>query len=148
MPRDVRETVAYFSALFLARPVRYLDRPTERDHYRAVDDVMCRAAGKGLYVCQTKGLRFRLPYESILYFRSDRNYVTVHLRDRTEHSFPGKLANVERQVPKHLFVRVHQSYLVNRAAVRLIDKGKKSVRLSNGEEIFISRAHYQDTLEI
>lgn len=65
-----------------------------------------------------------------------------------EYSWIGKLAKVEQMLPDKLFVRVHQSYLVNKATILLIDKGKKAVRLSSGEDIFISKAHYKETLEI
>lgn len=55
---------------------------------------------------------------------------------------------MEQQLPADLFVRVHQSYLINKTEILLIDKQKKTVRLSNGEDVYISKAHYKETLEI
>ena len=93
-------------------------------------------------------MKYRVPYDSVLYFRSDRNYVILRLKNGSEYSFLGKLANVEQQLPADLFVRVHQSYLVSKAEILLIDKQKKSVRVNSGEDIYISKAHYKETLDV
>ena len=71
----------------------------------------------------------------------------MRLKNGAEYSFLGKLTNIEQQLPPNVFVRVHQSYLIKRSEILLIDKQKKAVQLSNGEEIFISKAHYKETLE-
>lgn len=55
-------------------------------------------------------MKYRIPYGSIQYYRSDRNYVYLHLVSGSEYAFLGKLSGIEAQVPKALFVRVHQSY--------------------------------------
>ena len=92
-------------------------------------------------------MKYRIPYGSILYFRSERNCVYIRLKNGTEYSFLGKLTNIEQQLLQNVFVRAHQSYLIKRSEILLIDKQKKAVQLSNGEEIFISKAHYKETLE-
>lgn len=148
VPQETKELVSYFSSLFPARPIRYLDQPSDRDYYQTVSSIFESVSCQNLFVWETKGIKYRLPYDSILYFRSERNYICVRLKNGVEYSWIGKLANVERMLPDKLFVRVHQSYLVNKAAILLIDKGKKRVRLSSGEDIFISKAHYKETLEI
>lgn len=148
VPGDIRELVSYFTSLFPARPVLYLDHPTDQDYYQTVNEVSDSGSRRDMFVWETKGMKYRIPYDSILYFRSERNYVCIRLKNGAEYSYLGKLANVERMVPERLFIRVHQSYLINRTEILLIDKGKKSVRLRNGEDIFISKAHYKETLEI
>ncbi len=147
-PQESRELIEYFSALIPSRPVSYLHSPTERDYYKALNRQNLNAASSKLFLWETKGMKYRVPLGSILYFRSERNYVSLHLKNGEEYSFLGKLANVESQLPPQLFLRAHQSYLVNIAEIMLIDKQKKSLRLSNGEEIFISKAHYKESLEI
>ena len=148
VPQDGRELIAYFSRLFPARPILYLDSPGERDFYQALRTFWNRGACQKRFVWETKGMKYRVPYDSILYFRSERNYVIMRLKNGDEYSFLGKLANVEQQLPADLFVRVHQSYLISKAEILLIDKQKKTVRLSSGEDVYISKAHYKKTLEI
>lgn len=148
LPQDVQELVAYFSRLFPARPVLYLDQPTRQMYDQTIRTLLERIAVQKCFIWETKGVRYRIPYACVLYFRSERNYVVIRLRDGTEYTFLGKLSNVERQLPPQLFVRVHQSYLVCKSAILLVDKQKKAVRLTNGEEILISKAHYKETLAI
>ena len=140
--------IAYFSRLFPARPILYLDSPREKDFYQALRTLSNHNACQKRFGWETKGAKYRIPYDSILYFRSDRNYVIMQLKNGNEYSFLGKLANVEQQLPADLFVRVHQSYLINKTEILMIDKQKKAVRLSSGEDIYISKAHYKETLEI
>ena len=147
VPQDVRGLITYFSKLFPARPILYLDSPREQDFYRALRTLCNRGACQKRFAWETKGVKYRVPYDSILYFRSERNYVYMRLKNGAEYSFLGKLTNIEQQLPPNIFVRVHQSYLIKRSEILLIDKQKKAVQLSNGEEIFISKAHYKETLE-
>ncbi len=148
VPQDVRGLITYFSRLFPARPILYLDSPRERDFYQALRTLSNGRACQKRFGWETKGMKYRIPYDSILYFRSERNYVIMRLKNGDEYSFLGKLANVEQQLPADLFVRVHQSYLISKAEILLIDKQKKTVRLSSGEDVYISKAHYKETLEI
>ena len=146
-PDGVPELKEHFIRLFPARPVRYLDLPGEKEYYRAVEDIARENGAKERFVWETKGMQYRIPFGVILYFRSERNRVILRLKNGTEYDFMGKLSGVERSVPAGLFVRVHQSYLVNRAEILAVDKGRKCVLLSTGEEIFISKAHYREALE-
>ena len=147
-PQEADQLTAYFSRLFPARPVSYLYRPTRKDFYASAVSFARASAEKGGFLWETKGMQYRIPYAAILYFQSDRNYVHIRLRNGAEYSFLGKLANIEQLVPRSIFVRVHQSYLVNRSVILFVDKGKKSVHLENGEEIFISKAHYRETVDL
>ena len=148
LPEGTQALVQYFSRLIPARPIRYLLQPTRSECYQTVSQLHRNAARQKLFEWETKGLKYRIPFESILYFRSERNHIFLHLKNGSEYSFLGKLSSVEQMVPNCCFVRVHQSYLVSRSSILLVDKQKKSVRLCNGEDIYISKAHYKETLEI
>lgn len=143
--QDVAATVDYFSRLIPAAPIRYLHRPTAQDFSRALWQFCCQA-GQEHFLWENKGMKYRVPYGVIQYFRSDRNYVYLHLTSGTEYSFLGKLSNLERQLPPQRFVRVHQSYLVNLAEIVAIDKQQKAVCLRSGDTLFISKARYKQTM--
>ena len=91
VPQDVRELIAYFSRLFPARPILYLDSPREKDFYQALRTLSNYNACQKRFGWETKGAKYRIPYDSILYFRSDRNYVIMQLKNGNEYSFLGKL---------------------------------------------------------
>ena len=147
IPSDIRETVEYFTRLFPARPVLYLNQPGYREYYRAAEAAAeDEFQKKNRFFWETKGMQYRVAYDAVLYFRSERNRVVLHLKNGEEYAFLGKLSHVEQLLPAGFFVRVHQSYLVNRAEILLIDKGRKTLRMRTGEEIFISKAHYKEAL--
>lgn len=146
VPQVFEETVRYFTALFPPRPIRYLHRPTRQDFADALMALSAAISAQKHFFWETKSMKYRLPYGSIRYFRSDRNYVYVQLQSGAEYAFLGKLSAIEPQLPKSLFVRVHQSYLVNRTEIIAVDKQKKAILLRGGEELFISKARYPETL--
>ena len=148
IPQGKMALVDYFLRLFPARPVLYLDQPSSRECFQAVCQLHIGEITQRRFVWETKGMQFRIPYDNILYFRSDRNSVFIRLRNEEEYSFLGKLSSVENMLPPQLFLRAHQSYLVNRAAILMVDKQKKALRLTSGEEICFSKAHYSDALKI
>lgn len=147
VPQEIADTVRYFAGLMPSRPIRFLHQPSFRDFSDTLSDFSAEAASQKHFLWENKGMKYRIPYGSIQYFRSDRNYVYLHLVSGSEYAFLGKLSGIEAQVPKALFIRVHQSYLVNRMEMLAVDKQKKTVLLRSGEEIYISKARYQETVE-
>lgn len=87
------------------------------------------------------------PLTNILYFTSEGRRIHLVSTDYTN-SFYNKLDDVEQllQQKNCQFVRIHKSYLVN--AKHIIDFGKKSLILKNGETLRISSyTHYKNVLE-
>ena len=132
---------------FAKNAIRYLHQPTPQMFAGVLQSFSAADGDRKLFVWETKGMKYRIPYGSIRYFRSDRNYVSLRLQNGAEYSFLGKLSNLEQQLPRGLFLRIHQSYLVSRKEIIAVDKQRKAVHLRNGEELFISKAHYQQTIE-
>ncbi len=144
-PKSERpDVIGYFQTLFPSRPVRYAETLKNAEVEDILLECVLRSEENLVFVRETKGVVYRLPYRDIAYFRSDRNYISVCMKNKSEHLFIGKLSDIERSLEQGFFRRIHQSYLVNADAVVMINKSKKSVVLSNGEEIFVSRSHYKD----
>lgn len=70
------------------------------------------------YLCRSGEVSYRIPVKDILYFFSDRRKLTCVTRLRS-YSFYGKLDSVEAELGGS-FVRIHQRYLVQAAAVDTI----------------------------
>ncbi len=147
-PDGTAELIKYFRGMLPSRPVMYLDKPDDKVLYTTLNDTFEREMQKERFEWEARNFKYRIPYSNILYFRSDRNNVYIHLENGTEYSFYGKLAQIEERLPKSVFVRIHQSYLVNKCAINLIDKTQKNALLRNGETVYISRAHYKEALDV
>lgn len=103
----------------------YLVKPVRTDKLaallRRVQRQMEENAPRTFIVQNADGL-FRLPVREILYAYSDRRRVTL-VTDRREYSFYGRLDKVENALSGE-FVRIHQRYLVNIAAVTAVVGGQ------------------------
>ena len=77
------------------------------------------------------GLIHFFDYKDVLFLKSDNNYTTIYLNNGKEYLMIKSLAKLERELNDSLFIRVNQSYLINKIYVVNIDKKKKTILLNN-----------------
>ena len=123
----------------------YLMKPVKRDPLEKVLEralaSLCRDAPE-VYSCRNGDSWFRIPLEEILYFESSGRKVNCVTRTQTC-TFYGKLDQVEQELGKKGFVRIHQRYLVRAAAVRQVCGSEMTV----GDRVLpISRSYRQSAL--
>lgn len=123
----------------------YLLKPPRQEQ---LEEVLRRAQAallRGLdeaYIAKNGDTTYRLPYQAILYFTSERRKVHCVTTERTV-SFYGKLDAVAAEVGKH-FVRIHQRYLVRIGAIARMETNE--VVLVNSERLPLSRSQRQTAL--
>ena len=88
---------------------------------------------------------YRLPWDDILYFYSDRRYIHLVTAVKT-YTFYGKLNDIEKQVRKN-FVRIHQRYLVNSDNVTFVGGDFVTVNNPACEKLPVSRAYKKEASE-
>ncbi len=88
---------------------------------------------------------YRLPWNDILYFYSDRRYIHLVTVVKT-YTFYGKLNDIEKQVRKN-FVRIHQRYLVNSDNVTFVGGDFVTVNNPACEKLPVSRAYKKEASE-
>lgn len=69
--------------------------------------------------------------KDINYCQSDDCYTTIYLESKSI-TVSKSLIKISQELPPEQFVRVSQSYLINRDMICSIDKRKKTISLSNG----------------
>ncbi len=90
----------------------------------------------------------RIPFENILYFETDRRNIILHTNDRRKtYRFVSKMEDLQAILPSCVFVRCHQSYIVNQSKIQSLDKEKKQFILNTGASIDISRRNYHAAVE-
>ena len=80
---------------------------------------------------------YLIHYTDILYCKAEGNYTTIYTINRPPVTTSIVLKEIESRVPQYLFLRVHQSYLIQLDAVCEISQCK--VVLSEGSVVPISR---------
>ncbi|MBO0953332.1 LytR/AlgR family response regulator transcription factor, partial [Fibrella forsythiae] len=76
----------------------------------------------------------QIPYEDILYIEGMKDYVKVYLKNEMIMTHL-RIGKAEELFPPPIFVRIHRSHIVRRAAIRSIDGNL--IRLINGTELQI-----------
>lgn len=75
-------------------------------------------------------------YRNILFIKSEKHYLYFFLKDETEPvKMRGKLTDLENELDKYDFVRVHRNYIINLNGIQRIDLKVGTVYLSNHREI-------------
>lgn len=120
----------------------------EADGGAELAEALTRACAEQLrqhryFIVKNKDMLMRVDVRDILYFESSQRVVTLHAKKQNV-VFYAKLTDVLPRLPQTMFLRSHQSYLVNIAAVRAFDRTERRLRLSNGEEIEVSRGFYPE----
>ena len=97
------------------------------------------------YVKKNADGAYRLPWDDILYFYSDRRYIHLVTVIKT-YTFYGKLNDIEKQV-RNNFVRIHQRYLVNSDNVTFVGGDFVTVDNPACEKLPVSRAYKKEASE-
>jgi len=125
------------------RAIGYLIKPINR---KDIESVTERFFGyyrrpERRYAVHTRGQNVSLPMKEILYFESSGHRVLVHTGKGEPLMQIRRLDEIEKTVTSELFVRVHKSYLVRAAAMIRLDRTRMRVRLTNGQDLPVSRSH-------
>ncbi|TWB79930.1 LytTR family transcriptional regulator [Nitrospirillum amazonense] len=88
--------------------------------------------------------------EEIIQVSAAGKYVEVMTRERV-HLVRRSLADIQSDLPPHLFVRVHRSRLLNRATIQRVDSrpsGDLDITLTTGLTVTASRRYKAELLEV
>lgn len=89
---------------------------------------------KKIIVHSQTQLRF-LDQASIAYCKSDDCYTTLHIGNDEKHVICKSLTKVFKELDSELFIKVSQSYVINKHFIKLIDKRKKYIELVGEHKI-------------
>lgn len=127
---------------FMQSVVRFKKKRTEAGKTVTWEVPDAPATGESVWLREEKRL-LQIPYQEVLYVEGNKDYVKVFLPGQTilTHLTLGKAAELFRPPA---FIPIHRSYLVRRAAIRLIDGNR--LRLTNGTELPIGPS-YRESLK-
>ncbi len=135
----------YFQDVYKARHAWFLTKPL--DWYR-FSDAMTRIstrAEKGTVNIRARQGVERVPVSSILYLESNLKHTLFHMKDGSIADYSINLAEVEKQLPEIMFVRIHKSYIVN--ARDITKYNSRQVVLEGGINLPFGRTFYSSARE-
>ena len=125
---------------------QYLLKPVDEEKFaqvfsRAVAQIGTAREKPGrVLTLQSANTSRTVPLDSIYYIESSNHKVELHLRNG-EFACYAKIGDLELELHDQFF-RIHKGYLVNLSYVA--GYSKRSVTLTNGERLFLSKYKYQD----
>ena len=128
--------------------VQYLIKPVGREEVRRLLDKVEKIFIKN--TDREKTLRYSwrrasgtIPYGKILYISSREHVLAICCTDGRVQESTGKLSDLERQICGDIFLRCHQSFIVNMYHVRELS-GTELVLAADGQKVPVSRRYYAE----
>lgn len=130
---------------FTVEAFQYLLKPVTSEHLRAL---FSRLTSKYMKQQSSKYLKlnqgttyYKIRYSDIRYIDTAERKISIHTNQETL-LYPCKLSEIEKRLPKKLFIRCHQSYILQYYAVAMLTQSRAI--LKTGEEIPISRPYKKE----
>lgn len=135
----ISEKQEYAMELFNIRPLNFLIKPVRsEDIVNNVEKVMKLMHNNQMYFeFQIRKECFRILYDEIMYFESNNRKIKVHMKYEVKEIYE-QLKHIEEKIPSS-FVRIHQSFLVNRIYVS--GWNSNEIILVNAEKLPISKSY-------
>lgn len=137
----------YVFEAFDVAAFHYLLKPIQEDKFRSVleravkEAEKHRAAGQERQLLiKTKSRNLTLRHKDILYLESRGRKVEIHTAQKSVEMY-AVMAELEKDLGDG-FYRCHRGYLVNMAHIAEYDGS--SIRLSNGESVYLSKERYNE----
>ena len=136
----------YVFDAFDVRAFQYLLKPVDEEKFaqvfaRAVAQIGTTKEKLGrVLTLQSANTSKTVPLDSIYYIESNNHKVELHLKNG-EFACYAKIGDLELELQDQFF-RIHKGYLVNLSYVA--GYSKRSLTLTNGEELLLSKYKYQD----
>lgn len=136
----------YAMDLFSVRPMNFLVKPFSKQELLDNLETAMRLvqSQNNCFECKCDSEWLRIPYNQIMYLESDNRKIKIHTQYDSKTMY-GVLNKVSDGMPSE-FIRVHQSYLVNRIYIR---KWKHNeITLVNDEIVPVSSTYRKKLAEV
>jgi DNA-binding LytR/AlgR family response regulator len=124
---------------YLVKPVsfpRFLKAANKaKEFLTGRNTVRGNAVDKDYFFLKVDSKFEKIFYDDVLYFEALQNYVAIHLPGKKMISYI-TITQVESQLPEHLFMRVHKSYIVSLPKIQCLEGNTVII---NQQQIPVSR---------
>lgn len=135
---------AFYREAFDLYAIQYLLKPVQKD---ALNQLLDKVLGNlARYREQSLSFKWRgqsgsIPYRKILYISSREHTIFIYCTDGTVQECKGKLSELESRICGDVFLRCHQSFLVN---IYQVDNLSGNDLIILGQRVPISRRYFAE----
>lgn len=137
---------AFYREAYDLYAVQYLLKPVQEEALRELIERVSEQMSKGQVKEQVLRFKWRgqigaIPYNRILYISSREHTIFIYCEDGTVQKYKGKLNELALSVCGDVFLRCHQSFLVN---IYQVDNLSGNELTASGHRIPVSRRYYAE----
>lgn len=127
----------------LVKPVSYLMILNELKKYIKSENLISQSF---LWISNRDGY-FKLYYSKLRYIETENRYLIFHYNDQIIR-YSGKISDFKETLPKNIFFRCNNSYIVNLYYISHIapEGSRYNIQLITGEILPLSRSRYRELL--
>lgn len=109
----------YAMKLFSFKPFDFLEKPVDYKKLKAVLDLFFKLKNSNsqTFSYNKKNTTIIRPYKEIMYFMSSNRKIEIHTISESD-SFYGKLDDIINDLKSNVFLRVNQSFIVNKYFIK------------------------------
>jgi two-component system, LytTR family, response regulator len=78
------------------------------------------------FLIKSSGKQIKIFFNDILFLQSNADYITIHTTEKRI-TFHGRMKNIITQLPDNQFVRIHNSYIVNKQKISTFHNDKVEI---------------------
>ncbi len=132
--------------LFSVRPMNFLVKPFLKQDLLENLETAIRLVqvNNNCFECKCNSEWLRIPYNQIMYLESDNRKIKIHT-DQGIKTMYGVLNKISDTLPME-FIRIHQSYLVNRSYIKMWKHNE--ITLVNEEVVPVSSTYRKKLAEV
>jgi len=97
------------------------------------------------FIIKNKENLIKIQFVDILYFEADGDFVQIYNNSVSKYKIRSTINAILQKIPLHLFIRIHNSYIVAVSAIKSLTLD--SVRLSDSIELPVSRSYKKDLVK-
>lgn len=127
------------------KAIQHMDNKRRIDKLVSVTNNHYKGISRNNIILKTTDSIYNIDLDDILYCQSEGNYTTVYIRQSQKLLISGHLKKIEELLPPEIFIRCHQSFIVNKTHVHKYNK-RGHLILKNEMKIPVSLRRKEMTL--
>lgn len=128
----------YFKEVYKVSHSYFLIKDFERERFEDAVKKALKSIYNNYLIFRIKNSVFRILLSDVSFIEGYFKHTILHMTDGTKKEYSIDLRRVEMQLPQNIFLRIHQSFIVNMNYIS--ECSRQSVTVCDGTKIPISRS--------
>lgn len=135
----------YFKEVYKVEHSYFLIKDFEKERFSDAILKALKAVRKDVIIIDTKKDKYNILLKDVIYFEGYLKHTKVFMTNGEVIECSVNIKNIEKSLPKDIFIRTHQSFIVNMNHIKKYNR--KSIFMNYDKEIPVSRTYVNTVRE-